>query len=104
MAEYRFDRQCRTSQSEVYEILEGEEGVGRVDLHYTSTVVYATLILEKDLTEEETRELIEAIDTELADTSDSPREDFWVTVYRGQEVGVYSDEVFEEEEEEGDTA
>ncbi len=95
MPDYRFERQCRTHTSEGYEIHDGDQRLGRVDLHYTSTVVYATAVLE--------RELIEGIDNEIVDSADTPRDDLLVTVFQGTEVGVYSDDVFEDEEEEEGT-
>lgn len=99
MADYRFERQCRTPQSEAYEIHEAQDRVGRIDLHFTDSVVYGTLLVERELNEEEIQDLIEVIDDELVDTADTPRTDFLVTVFQGRELGVYSDDVFEEETE-----
>lgn len=101
MPDYRFERQCRTQSSEGYEIHDGDQRLGRVDLHYTSTVVYATVVLERELNESGIEELIEVIDNEIVDSADTPRDDLLVAVFQGSEVGVYSDDVFEDEEEEG---
>lgn len=98
MAEYHFERECRTPYSESYIITEDENPVGRVDLHYTPTVVRATLCVSESVTEEGTQDLIEEIDEELVMSSDVPRDDFIVSVYQGREVGVFSDQDFEEEE------
>ncbi|MBI2912267.1 MAG: hypothetical protein HYY05_08990 [Chloroflexi bacterium] len=103
MPDYRFERQCRTHTSEGYEIHDGDQRLGRVDLHYTSTVVYATVVLERELNESGIEELIEVIDNEIVDSADTPRDDLLVTVFQGSEVGVYSDDVFEDEEEEEGT-
>lgn len=100
MPDYRFERECRTPFSEVYLILADEEQVGRVDLHFTPTVVYATLCVDEDLTTESVQELITAIDEELVMTADVAREDFIVTVHQGRETGVFSDEELGEDEEE----
>jgi hypothetical protein len=102
MPEYRFERECRTPYSEVYLILSGEEQVGRVDLHYTPTEVYATLCVGENMTTEGIRDLIDTIDEELVMTADVMRDDFIVTVHQGREAGVFSDEEPEEGEESSD--
>lgn len=97
MTGYRFERECRTPFSEVYLIIADEEEVGRVDLHFTPSVVYATLCIGENLTEEGIRDLIDTIDEELVMTADVARDDFIVTVHQGREAGVFSDEELEEE-------
>ncbi len=100
MASYTFEREARTSYSECYTI-EGEDGtVGRVDLHFTSGPVHATLCLGEDLTEEEIQELINTIDERIVVSADPIREDFIVTVWVGRAGGVYSDLDEDEEDEE----
>jgi len=100
MAKYNFDRECRTAYSEAYSISQDDQAVGRVDLHFTPTAVYATLCVGDSLTQADIEELIGIIDDELVMSADAYRDDFIVTVYQGREAGVYSDEDFEEEEEE----
>ncbi len=99
---YRFERDARTPYSEVY-VIENEEGdeVGRIDLHFTSSIVYATLCVVDDTDEDDVQELIDEIDERLVLTADPYREDFVVTVWTGRETGVYSedDEEVEDEEE-----
>lgn len=95
MAEYSFERECRTPYSEIYSVNGPQERVGRVDLHYTPTVVHATLQVVESLTLEAIHDLIEAIDEELVMSADVPREDFVISVYQGREVGVFSDETLE---------
>lgn len=97
MADYRFERECRTPYSEAYAIFRDGEQAGRVDLHYTPTVVHATLCVGESLTSEEIESLIEMVDEEVVLSADVFRDDFIVTVYQGRETGVYSDEDFEEE-------
>ncbi len=94
----RFDRVCRTPHSEAYLLSEGEEPVGRVDLHFGSTVVHAILVVERELSEDDLRGLVERVDEDLVWTADQPREDLLITVYRGQEIGVYSDTEQDESE------
>ena len=91
MAEYYFERDCRTPHSESYTILEDEQSVGRVDLHFTSTIVHGTLCVLESLTSEEIQELIETIDEELVDSVGVSREELIVHVYQGREAGVFSD-------------
>jgi hypothetical protein len=101
MGEYSFEREARTPHSEVFTI-ESDDGsdVGRVDLHYTPTITYATLCVGEGLTEDDIQELIGQIDERLVMTSDPYREDFIVTVWTGRETGVYSDEDDEDEDDE----
>jgi predicted AlkP superfamily phosphohydrolase/phosphomutase len=98
----RFERQVRTDASEVFVAYGGARRIGRVDLHYARFEVHATLILEVELTDDEVQQLIDQLDEELVQTHDPEREDFLVTVYRGEELGFYSDEYDSDEEEEGE--
>lgn len=90
----RFERVCRTSNSEAYLVVDGEEVIARVDLHFTSSVVYGVLIMERQLTEPDIVQLRTEIDDELVQTADVPRDDFLLAVYRGEPVRQepYSDE------------
>ncbi|MBI2916615.1 MAG: hypothetical protein HYY01_01365 [Chloroflexi bacterium] len=97
MPHYNFERECRTPNSEAYIVLQGEHPVGKVDLHFTSSVVHATLCVSSDLNEEDIKGLIEIIDEEIVNTADVARDDFIVNVYQGQDMGVYSDINFEAE-------
>jgi len=97
-----FERQFRTPSSEGYYVAQGEERIGRVDLHFASDVVYATLVVEVDVDEDDVQDIIEQVDEELVLSADVPREDFLDTVYRGKDLGFYSDDFFGEEEDEED--
>ena len=96
MADYYFERDCRTPHSESYTVLDGDHSVGRVDLHFATTIVHATLCVLESLTQEDIHELIETIDEELIDAVGVTREEFIVHVYQGRETGVYSDNDFGE--------
>jgi hypothetical protein len=100
MAEYQFERECRTAHSEAYLIVTGDEQVGKVDIHFTPSIVYATLCVGENISQEGIQDLIDTIDEDLVMSANVARDDFIVTVYQGREVGVFSDEEFEEEEEE----
>ena len=98
---YHFEREARTPYSEIFVIEnEGGEDVGRVDLHFTPSVTYATLCLGDGMGEDDIQELISQIDERLVMTTDPYREDFVVTVWAGRETGVYSDEDLDEEDDE----
>ena len=101
MADYHFERECRTPHSEAYTILDGENPVARIDLHFTPTIVHGTLNVAESVTQQEIQELIEAIDQELVMSADTANEDFVVVVYQGREVGTFSSQDMEEAEEEG---
>lgn len=100
MADYHFERECRTPYSEGYVVLDGENPVARVDLHYTPSIVHGVLNVAESLTQDEIRDLIELVDEELVMSADSACEDFVVVVYQGREVGTFSAQDLEEDEEE----
>ncbi len=89
----RLVRVVRTSSSESFVIWQDDTRLGQVDIHYGWDIIHATLILEKDLTEDEQAGLVELID-EDAVASHLPRfsrEDFLVTVFRAEEMEPFSD-------------
>lgn len=102
MADYYFERDCRTPYSESYTILRDEQPVGRADLHFTPTIVHSTLCVLESLTQEEIQDLIETIDEDLVDSVGVWREEFIVHVYQGRETGVFSDNDFRENGDRGD--
>jgi hypothetical protein len=89
---FQYERESRTPYSECY-LVENEDGsAGRLDLHYTPSVVYATLCVPAGWTDDDIQDLIADVDDKLVRTADPFRDDFVVTVWNGSEVGVYSDE------------
>ena len=101
MADFRFEREARTPQSESYTIEDDEHSLGRVDLHYTTSVAYATLNVHQSLDDDAVQELIAAIDDRVVSSADPYRENLIVTVWRGEEVGVYADEPAIESDDDG---
>src|SRR5512141_3520356 len=95
----RFERNVRTESSETFTTYGGARRIGRVDLHYGRFEVHATLLLDVELTDDELQQLIDQLDEELVQTHDPEREDFLVTVYRGEELGFYSDEYDSDDDE-----
>lgn len=102
MRDIRYDRICRTDRSEAYLISQGEDPIARVELHFTQTIVYGLLVVEKELDDKDIAVLIQKVDEDLVWSADLPREDFVVTVYQGRELGVYSDPDYSDEEEESE--
>lgn len=100
----RLVRVVRTSSSESFVIWQDDTRLGQVDLHYGWDIIHATLILEKDLSEEEQEGLVDLIDEDVV-SSHLPkfsREDFLVTVFRAEELEPFSDGPDPEELEEDD--
>ena len=100
MTDYHFEREARTPYSEVFTIDDGEHSHGRVDVHYTASATFATLAVHHSLGEEQVQELLAEIDERIVSTADPYREDLIVTVWRGEELGVFADDLdFDDEDE-----
>ena len=91
-----YHRQSRTVSSEQYQVTSGDDRLGYLDLHFGSHETYATLVLERELPEDQVEALIEQIDDDLVEDG---RDDFLVRVFIGRELALYSDEFLREEEE-----
>jgi len=87
-----FERQYRSASSEGYNVLVGTTRVARLDLHFTLQSVYATLVLLEEIPAAELPTLIQQIDERLVLSAETARDDFFVTVFRGHEVGFFSDD------------
>ena len=92
---FNFERECRTPYSECYTVLEGEAAIGRVDIHFTNSVIHATLNIGESLTSEEVQDLIDTIDEELMDSVGVSRQEVIVHVHQGRDLGVFSTRNFE---------
>ena len=89
---FTYERESRTSSSESY-LVENEQGSrARADLHFTPTIVYSTLCVPPDWTEDDIQDVIADLDDRVVRSADPFRQDFIVTVWAGTEAGVYSDE------------
>lgn len=93
-----YDRLCRSANSEAYLISQDEDALARVDLHFTSSIVYGLLVVEREIAADDLKSLIARIDEDLVWSADLPRDDFVVTVYQGTEVGVFSDAEAEDDD------
>jgi hypothetical protein len=99
IGQIHFDRHFRTPTSEGYHIFSGQVRLATVDLHFTSTTVHCTLIVEQDLSRDALARLIERIDEDLVLSADTPRDDLLVNVYRGSEIGFFTDSFHADEDE-----
>ena len=97
MATYHFERIARTPQSESWRIETDAAAIGRVDLHFTDAKTYGTLVVHTSVAEADIEELITEVDARLVSTADEYREDFVVTVWRGEEFGTFSEDDTEDE-------
>jgi hypothetical protein len=90
---FRLTRLVRTNSSEIYLIWEDNNRVGQVDLHYAHDTIHATLILESDLSVTSEEELLTQIDEDIVSSylPSFERDDFLVTVFRGEEISSYTD-------------
>ena len=62
MARFGFERECRTPSSECFTVLQGDNTIGRLDIHFADAIVHATLSVSESLTTEEIQELIDSVD------------------------------------------
>ncbi len=89
---WRFERESRTPHSEQWTIETAEFAVGRVDLHFTSSRTFGTIALHSSVDEASIEELIAEVDERLVLTADPERDDFVVTVWRGESYGTFSED------------
>jgi hypothetical protein len=90
---YKLIRLVRTQSSEAYLIWDGDQRIGQIDLHYAHDTIHGTLLLEVDLNIEQEEGLIAQIDDDVVQSylPNFDREDFLVTVFRGEEISNYTD-------------
>lgn len=90
MPGFYFQRETRTPNSECYTVIEEATPVGRLDIHFASPVVHATLVVSESITQEGIQDLVEMIDEDLIDAVGIEREELIVHVHQGRDLGVYS--------------
>lgn len=99
MPDYSFEREMRTPSSESYSIEQDGDAIGRVDLHFgANNAVRVTLCVPPDFDDDDIEELIADVDERLVLTANAYRDDFIVTVWRGEQAGVFSPEDDEDED------
>ncbi len=97
MPSFYFERECRTPYSECYTVVEEENQIGRLDIHFTPTVVHATLCVSESLTQENIQQLVDMADDELLDAVGVNREEFILHVHQGRDLGIFSTQGLSEE-------
>ena len=95
MKKFFFERECRTANSECYTVLRMETPLGRIDLHFTDTVVHSTLSITENVTPEEIQDLVDAIDEELINSIGVSKQELIIHVHQGVDLGVFSTRSFE---------
>ncbi len=90
---YRLSRLVRTQSSEIFLVWDEDRRVGQLDVHYAHDTIHATLVLEADLPVNTEEELLAQIDEDIVSSylPSFDREDFLVTVFRGEEISSYTD-------------
>lgn len=90
---YRLSRLVRTQSSEIFLVWDDDRRVGQLDVHYAHDTIHATLVLEADLPVNTEEELLAQIDEDVVSSylPSFDREDFLVTVFRGEEISSYTD-------------
>ena len=90
---FRLTRLVRTQTSEIYLIWDEDRRIGQVDIHFAHDTIHGTLLLEADLPIEQEEGLIAQIDDDIVHSylPSFDREDFLVTVFRGEEISHYTD-------------
>ena len=87
MAEYDFERECRTPFSECYTVLDGDRNIGRLDVHFADVIVHATLNVDESLTGDDVRELIDMVDNQLLEAAGIVRQEVIIHVHQGVTSG-----------------
>jgi hypothetical protein len=95
MARYIFERECRTPFSECYTVVDDDEPVGRVDIHFAEVMIHSTVSIGESLTNDDIQDLIDAIDRELLDAIGIVKQELVVHVHQGRDLGVFSTRGFE---------
>ena len=90
MADYNFERECRTPFSECYTVLDEDRHIGRLDVHFADVIIHATLSVDESLTGDDVHELIDMVDSELLDAAGIVRQEVIIHVHQGRDLGVYS--------------
>ena len=94
----RFERECRTPNSEAYTIFDDGQPQGRFDVHFAGSLIHATLCVSERFTTYEIQDLIEDINDEILDAIGLARDDFVVHVHQGREVGIFSNSEYSEDD------
>ena len=93
MPEYSFQREVRTANSEsLFVIDEADRDVGRLEVHYPTGMVHATLIVRDDVPESEIREIANRFMQDVSQLIGVDGAEVAVHVYRGEDRGVFTND------------
>lgn len=100
MPAFRIVRLLRTLSSEIYVVWDDDRRVGQLDVHYADGSIHASLMLEVSLNDQEQRDLYAQIDEDIVSSylPSFDREEFVLTVFRGEEVDSFNYPPAEDEE------
>ena len=93
MDDVTYQRQFRTANSESYILTREGRPFGHIDLHFGASEVSGTLILLQELGEDDLLKLVDQLDEDLVVSADTPREDLLLTVFKGEEIAFYTDDL-----------
>lgn len=95
MPGFYFEREVRTQTSECYNILEEGKHIGRLDIHFATSMVHGTMIVDESITQDGIQDLAAIVDEDLLDAVGVEREDFVLHIHQGRDLGVYSNNEFD---------
>lgn len=93
MAQFDLQREVRTPHSESFFLVdESDRDVGRVEVHYPSGMVHATLMVQPDLTEADIRTIANRLIHEWGQTIGMDGAEVAIHVYQGEDRGVFTND------------
>lgn len=89
MADYGFQREVRTPYSEsLYIIGDDDRDIGRLEVHYPTGMVHATLIVRPDVSESEFEEIANRFIHDVSQQLGVDGDSVSIHVYQGEERGI----------------
>ena len=89
MNRFYFERECRTPYSECYTVLQEENAIGRVDIHFAEIMVHSTLSVSDDLSSDDIQEIIDTVEEELIGPVGPAQQEVIIHVHQGRDLGVF---------------
>lgn len=95
MAEYGFQREVRTPYSEsLFVIDEDDRDIGRLEVHYPTGMVHATMIVRTDVSESEAEEIANRFINDISQQLGVDGDAVAIHVYQGEDRGVVRNDDF----------
>lgn len=96
MADYGFQREVRTPYSEsLYVIGEDDRDIGRLEVHFPTGTVHATLIVRNDVSESEIEEIAGRFINDVSQQLGVDGGEVAIHVFQGEERVVYRSNDFD---------